>query len=196
MDDGGLCGKMVDASPTPPSPPEKPFGLRALGYTLGFLVFILGIVPSLFHLGVEALHSDQLDLSDEIRAFWTSFQDLVGIAIFAAGFAAYLFCSAWLIFHGRGPHVEFDPPKVFVATGPYRWVRNPVVICLLTAVFGEAIYLGSIGILLLVLLGLPLAHLQVTKMEEPRLTKRFGQSYLDYCKRVPRWLPRPPQDRP
>ena len=102
-------------------------------------------------------------------------------------------CSTWLIFYGRGPHVEFDPPKVFVATGPYRWVRNPVVITLLTAVLGEAIFSGSIGIFALLAVGLPLAHYQVTRIEEPRLRGRFGQSYLDYCGSVPRWIPRFPE---
>ena len=46
--------------------------------------------------------------------------------------------------------------------------------------------------LFLLLLGLPLAHYQVARVEEPRLRQRFGQSYADYCAMVPRWLPRPP----
>lgn len=192
MDDGGFRGQMVDPlASTPSAKPEKPFALRAFVYTVGFLIFILGIVPSVFHLLGEMPLRD-LSLRDEIRRFWTGFQHLVGIGIFAGGLCAYVVCSAWLIFHGRGPHVEFDPPKVFVATGPYRWVRNPVVITLFICVLGEAIYFGSIGMFVLLVVGCVFAQYQVTKIEEPRLRERFGDSYTAYCNRVSRWLPRPP----
>jgi protein-S-isoprenylcysteine O-methyltransferase Ste14 len=180
-----------DTSPSPP-PDDKPFALRAVLFTAGFLLFILGVVPSLFYLLGEI--GQWNGFRTEVAIFWNSLRALVGTAIFATGLIAYLACSAWLIFYGRGPHVEFDPPKVFVASGPYRWVRNPVVITLMTTVLGLAVVLNSWGILLLVVLGMPLAHYQVTKIEEPRLRNRFGQSYVDYCERVPRWVPCPPRD--
>jgi protein-S-isoprenylcysteine O-methyltransferase Ste14 len=158
-------------------------------YTASFLVGILGAVPYGFH------HLGQ--------ALWPSFAQqysppgvllhAIGIAVFALGLIGYLICSCWLMIVGKGPHVEFDPPTQFVATGPYRWMRNPVAALLIVTVLGEAIYFVSPGILLLVLIGLPLAHLQVTRIEEPRLRARFGESYEDYCRRVPRWMPRRPQ---
>ncbi len=184
---------MVDTPETQTPPPEKPFAMKAALYTAAFLLFILGLLPSLFHVLGE-LPFGKTTFWQEAANFWRSLRTLFGGAVFAIGLAAYLFCSGWLIAIGKGPHVEFDPPKVFVASGPYRWVRNPVVITLLMTVLGEAIYLNSLGILVLLLLGLPLAHYQVTKVEEPLLKKRFGQSYIDYCVRVNRWLPRPPQD--
>jgi len=30
----------------------------------------------------------------------------------------------------------------------------------------------------------------VVYLEEPELRERFGKQYEDYCRRVPRWLPR------
>lgn len=184
---------MVDG-PTPPNPPpERPFALRSTIYTAGFLLIILAVVPSVFYLlGERVLHSVPIRYS--IEFYWTGFRSLLGAAVFTIGLATYLYCSIWLIFHGRGPHVEFDPPKVFVATGPYRWVRNPVVITLLVSFAGEVLYFGSFGLLLLLALGLGFAHYQVTRIEEPRLRERFGESYSDYCRRVPRWLPKPPGD--
>lgn len=179
--------------PQTPNQPEKPFALRAVVFTAAFLLFILGLVPSLFHVVGEVIFSDAT-FWGEARIFWRSFGALIGHSIFIIGLASYLFCSGWLIAVGRGPHVEFDPPKVFVATGPYRWVRNPVVITLLVTALGEAIALNSIGIFILVLVGMPLAHMQVTKIEEPNLRERFGQSYIDYCSRVNRWLPSRPRD--
>jgi protein-S-isoprenylcysteine O-methyltransferase Ste14 len=129
-----------------------------------------------------------------LAQFWRQLGALLGLSIFSLGLAAYVFCSAWLIFFGRGPHVEFDPPKSFVASGPYRWVRNPVVISLLVTAAGQAIYFASIGLAVFVGLLFMLSYLQVTRIEEPRLQLRFGQSYEEYRKSVPRWIPRPPRD--
>ena len=67
-------------------------------------------------------------------------------------------------------------------------MRNPVAACMLVTWVGEAIYVASPGIFCLFLLGLPLAQYQVTRIEEPRLRKRFGAAYIEYCRRVPRWL--------
>lgn len=170
---------------------ERPFALRSTLYTAGFLVVILGVVPSVFHLAGKMPFRPSAWWT-EAAWFWLEFRQLVGIAIFAIGLAMYLACSAWLIYFGRGPHVEFDPPRHFVATGPYRWMRNPVAASLIVTVAGQALYLGSVGIGVLVLLGLPIAHLQVKLLEEPKLRKRFGESYEQYCRTVPRWLPRPP----
>jgi protein-S-isoprenylcysteine O-methyltransferase Ste14 len=158
-----------------------------------FLLGILGVIPSIFYVcGEWASGSRGFWLI--AGRFWAGFRVLVGAALFAIGLAAYSYCSAWLIFFGKGPHVEFDPPKVFVASGPYRWVRNPVVITLLVTVLGEAIWFGSISILVLLAVGLPLAHYQVTRIEEPRLKARFGASYEEYCRRVNRWTPSFPRD--
>lgn len=185
---------MVDAPQSSPSPKEKPFALRATIFTIGFLAIVLGVIPSLFLIVEHRLFGPWLGFWAEAANFWRSLRSLVGASLFAGGLVAYLACSAWLIFFGKGPHVEFDAPKVFVANGPYRWVRNPVVITLIATVLGEALYLASWGILALTVLGIFFAQYQVTKIEEPNLRKRFGESYEDYLRRVPRWIPRPPSD--
>jgi protein-S-isoprenylcysteine O-methyltransferase Ste14 len=33
------------------------------------------------------------------------------------------------------------------------------------------------------------AHWSVVRVEEPELRERFGATYEDYCRRVPRWIP-------
>lgn len=116
-----------------------------------------------------------------------------GWAIFAVSFAGYLASSFILTQRGEGAYIEFDPPKKFVATGPYRWVRNPVVVFAAGALLGEAVAFSSTGILFLFVVMLALANAQVVLMEEPLLRKRFGQDYIDYMARVPRWIPRRPR---
>ncbi len=173
---------------------DRPYAGLAAVYTTVFLLFILGVVPSLAFVAEHWLPDRTwTSFTAHAGAFWTALRRLVGIAVFTIGLAGYLFCSIWLMYVGRGPHVEFDPPRQFVATGPFRWVRNPVVITLLVTVLGEGLYLGSFGIVAFVLLiGPAFAHYQVTRIEEPRLRERFGEDYAEYCRRVPRWTPRPP----
>jgi protein-S-isoprenylcysteine O-methyltransferase Ste14 len=55
---------------------------------------------------------------------------------------------------------------------------------------GEAIAFSSTGIFIMFCLAALLAHVQVTRIEEPLLRKRYGQAYDEYCARVPRWIPR------
>ena len=119
-----------------------------------------------------------------------------GMIVFAACFVLYVGCSYVLTSRGRGAYVEFDPPKEFVATGPYRWVRNPVAACVVGMLLGEALALSSTGVFLLFVGSLLPAHLQVVKLEEPLLRRRFGQTYEDYLHRVPRWIPRRPGKGP
>lgn len=159
---------------------------RQGAYTVLFLSFILGAVPLGFH------HLGEFICPREILRPGTV-QKMLGGAVIAAGLAGYLFCSMWLVVVGKGPFVEFDPPTQFVATGPFRWVRNPIASLLILTVLGEAIFFRSPGIFFLALLGLPLAQLQVTRIEEPRLEERFGREYVEYCRRVPRWIPRRPR---
>jgi protein-S-isoprenylcysteine O-methyltransferase Ste14 len=159
-------------------------------YAAGFLAFILVGVPYVFHVLGNAV------LPETVHAWIapaSTTQQALGVVLFIFGLIAYLVSSLWLVIVGKGPFVEFDPPTRFVASGPYRWMRNPIAAALLITVLGEAVFFGSAGILSLFLLGIPLAQLQVTRIEEPRLRKRFGESYIEYCRHVPRWLPRRPK---
>jgi protein-S-isoprenylcysteine O-methyltransferase Ste14 len=157
-------------------------------YAVSFLAFILVAVPY----GFDYLGRLAYPASLHTRLRPESSQQVLGAAIFVVGLIGYLVSSLWLVIVGKGPFVEFDPPKEFVATGPYRWTRNPVAAMLLVTVLGEAVFFGSPGIFTLFILGIPLAQLQVVCIEEPRLRARFGESYMEYCRTVPRWLPRRP----
>ncbi len=166
--------------------------LRMVVYTVSFLAFVLGLLPWAFHrlgvaVGAQGAASAAFAAVGPVSA-------VAGAVLFAVGLLAYLGCSVWLAAVGRGPFVEFDPPRQFVASGPYRWTRNPVAAALLLTVLGEGLFFGSAGVLTLFLLGLPLAHLQVTRIEEPRLARRFGATYEEYCRNVPRWRPRRPSN--
>jgi len=117
----------------------------------------------------------------------------LGIGVGIAGGLLMLWCVAAFILVGRGTPAPFDPPREFVATGPYRYVRNPMYIGGLTAILGAGLVLGSLSIVLLAgFFGL-CAHLFVVFYEEPALRRRFGERYDRYTSVTRRWLPSIPK---
>jgi len=54
---------------------------------------------------------------------------------------------------------------------------------------GWGFYQLSPSILLFALLMVTLLHLFIVFVEEPKLERRFGESYREYKRRVNRWVP-------
>lgn len=94
---------------------------------------------------------------------------------------------------GQGSGLPFDPPRQLVASGPYRWVRNPIYWGAFASILSVAFMLRSLAFLVLALIFLAAMHLFVVYVEEPRLERRSGESYREYKRLVPRWIPRRPR---
>lgn len=93
---------------------------------------------------------------------------------------------------GRGTPNFFDSPRQVVSRGPYRFVRNPMYVAALLVLAAEFVVLSDMGVLLYALLLLMWLHFVVVAIAEPMLRDRFGAAYDEYCRLVPRWLPRRP----
>jgi protein-S-isoprenylcysteine O-methyltransferase Ste14 len=119
--------------------------------------------------------------------FWTGF---VGVAALVVGAVVVLSCVVFFVVRGNGTQAPFDPPKEFVASGPYRLVRNPMYLGALLVVSGYGLYARSPSVLVLTVLMAVLVHLFVVFGEEPGLARRFGESYAAYCRATNRWIPR------
>jgi protein-S-isoprenylcysteine O-methyltransferase Ste14 len=115
----------------------------------------------------------------------------------AAGFLLTVFgvlliaWCCWLQFTvGQGTTGFSEPTRKLVTSGPYGIVRNPMMEgqFLVFAGLGFLLDLGAMFLLLPVLI---LATHGVTVfIEEPNLKSRFGQEWIEYTKKVPRWFPR------
>jgi protein-S-isoprenylcysteine O-methyltransferase Ste14 len=116
-----------------------------------------------------------------------------GFILLVFGAVAGLACVASFITRGRGTPAPFDAPREFVATGPYRYCRNPMYVGGAAMLAGFGLFAGSPSVLLLAVGMSALAHTFVVVYEEPTLRKTFGQTYVDYCRSVHRWLPRLPR---
>jgi protein-S-isoprenylcysteine O-methyltransferase Ste14 len=113
------------------------------------------------------------------------------VPVIAAGAALYAWCVWNFAAVGRGTPGPWDAPSSVVAAGPYRWVRNPIYLAALLVVLGEAWLFMSLWLLAYAGLMAVFFHLFVTGYEERTLRRRFGPSYLEYQRTVPRWVPRP-----
>jgi len=116
------------------------------------------------------------------------------LAMLAGGVIA-IACSASFAWRGHGTPVPFDPPVEFVASGPYRWVRNPMYVGGALILAGYALAVRSPAVLAMTAVLLSITHGFVVLVEEPGLRARFGASYADYTRSVNRWVPRRPRDR-
>ncbi len=114
----------------------------------------------------------------------------LGMALMAGGGMLALACVATFVTRGQGTPAPFDPPRRFVAAGPYRFMRNPMYAGGFTVLFGFGLYEQSPAILLFALPWILCAHLLVILYEEPHLRATFHGPYEAYCRSVGRWLPR------
>ncbi|MCY4129235.1 MAG: isoprenylcysteine carboxylmethyltransferase family protein [Gammaproteobacteria bacterium] len=115
---------------------------------------------------------------------------IVGIAAILIGLGCLLECFSRFALEGRGTPAPVAQTEILVASGLYRFVRNPMYVAVLTIVLGEGL-LFSNGLLFAYGVSLWMVfHLFIRFYEEPQLEKRFGNSYDTYRKHVRRWWPR------
>ena len=81
-------------------------------------------------------------------------------------------------------------PGKLLTEGIYGRVRNPRYIEVLLWVMAYALFANYLGAYIVVALSLPLIYF-VVRLEERELRERFGTAYEEYCRRVPRFMPKP-----
>lgn len=114
----------------------------------------------------------------------------VGSGLMVSGGILAAWCMVLMYLHKRGSANPFLRPKALVATGPYRWVRHPMMWSIHIVLIGEILLNSSMAILLWLLLWLRFAVRYIDLYEEPYLRTVFGQEYENYCRRTSRWIPR------
>ena len=112
---------------------------------------------------------------------------LVPIAI---GAAIMAWCIRDFAVQGRGTLAPVDPPRHLVDRGLYRYVRNPMYLGGVLILLGESAFYQSRAVLLFGAAWFVAVNLFVVFYEEPTLRRLFGESYAQYCRTVPRWIPR------
>ena len=120
----------------------------------------------------------------------TSLSIAVSVPILAIGLSLML----WSIGHFikvKGTPVPFNPPPKLVTTGPYAYVRNPMLTGVFIFLLGLGLLFRSISLVFIFTpLFILLNVLELRAIEEPELEKRLGMEYLEYRKKVPMFIPR------
>ncbi len=81
-----------------------------------------------------------------------------------------------------------QPTTALVATGPFRFSRNPLYVALTSFYFGVAMLANALWVLALLAPILIVMHYGVVRREERYLDAKFGEAYRAYRSRVRRYL--------
>lgn len=110
------------------------------------------------------------------------------LPLLAWGFLQYWLIGRYRLRRGGGGPGMDTPPERLVTTGPFAWCRNPMYLGHIIFLAGLTLSLRSELAAAITIASLVWYHMRVRR-DEKRLAARFGQPYLDYVARVPRWVP-------
>jgi protein-S-isoprenylcysteine O-methyltransferase Ste14 len=113
----------------------------------------------------------------------------LGIVVIALGTAIYFRCAWEFAVRGLGTPAPIAPTKFLVTTALHRYIRNPMYVGVALVIVGEGAWFRSLHVLEYAALMLTAAHTFVVLYEEPTLRRQFGESYEQYWRTVPRWIP-------
>jgi protein-S-isoprenylcysteine O-methyltransferase Ste14 len=149
------------------------------------IAFLFLLFLSLFI--IAALFTDKwLNLPSISYLPWTL---IPAVLLLAAGLVLY-FWTILQFMGAQGTPVPINPPQKLITGGIYAYSRNPMLMGMFLIFFGVGIIIGSLSLTVIYTpLLILIFYFQVTKIEEKEMELKFGQEYLEYKKRVPRFLP-------
>ena len=114
----------------------------------------------------------------------------VSILCFILGLPWMLSAVFWQLVRGKGTPVPIVPTKHFLQNGPYRYVRNPMILGFSLYLLGWAFLFNKGGAFLAAAVIIAFLLAEVKIIEEPELEKRFGDAYREYKKETPFMFPK------
>ena len=159
---------------------------RRLGYRVTFSVVCSGMIMGALGLYQIRDHLLQVDFGFNPA--------LMAAGILCIGIAGYVrillhrdITNKFLV---GLPEIAPDRnPQALVRTGLYAHVRHPRYMQLLLVQLGWAMLANYLAPYVVLLLWFPAIYL-IALLEERELRERFGENYVQYCREVPRFLPR------
>jgi len=118
------------------------------------------------------------------QSAWTS---LIGWILVLIAFSLVCF-GIWTMKRKGTPIDPYQSTKILVISGPFRYTRNPLYCALTLFYTGLAILLKILWPLLLLPAALIVMFFGVIAQEEQYLEKKFGEEYLQYKRKVRRWI--------
>jgi protein-S-isoprenylcysteine O-methyltransferase Ste14 len=156
--------------------------VRAWIGTLVFLVVTPGVVAGLIPWLITGWRIPWED-------GWGSPAVIVGAIAIASGILVLLDAFARFA-RADGTPAPPAPTAHLVVVGPYRFVRNPMYLAVLTIILGQALLFGSVGALIYAGIVLLMVAVFVKAYEEPTLEAEYGEEYREFRRNVRGWIPR------
>ncbi|HUS49977.1 MAG TPA: isoprenylcysteine carboxylmethyltransferase family protein [Candidatus Paceibacterota bacterium] len=97
----------------------------------------------------------------------------------------------WIYFHFKKLRTTlkiYKMPNKLVTSGLFRISRNPNYLGMFITLLGMAILLGTLMPFIFPVIFFILTDRFVIPLEEKNLKKAFGKKYLDYKRKVRRWI--------
>jgi protein-S-isoprenylcysteine O-methyltransferase Ste14 len=127
--------------------------------------------------------------------FSTSLTRWLGVILIVVALPVFVGFLGRFVFEGRGTPSPTAPTERLVVGGPFRGVRNPGYVAVDAMLIGQGLVFASPAVLAYAVLIAFAFHIFVLVYEEPTLRDTYGAEYDEYCRRVSRWIPRPPASR-
>ncbi|SHE31149.1 methyltransferase family protein [Alkalibacter saccharofermentans] len=115
---------------------------------------------------------------------------LLGIILLLVSCICFFIIVKFFISVSRSTIMPWNPSQRLIMTGPYAYVRNPMILSVITVLLGYSLVFASMRIFAFCFVFFIVNNLYFSLFEEPDLLKRFGKDYDHYKKNVPRWIPR------
>ena len=131
-----------------------------------------------------------LFMQNLVLEFATSYElpstlvDYFGVFVAVAGITL---CLAGVIPFRSVPKMMCQDVGALTESGIYRWSRNPQYVGYLLFLLGFALTDWSIWCLATLLVAATSLHMLVL-IEEEHLRRVFGEQYIDFCHKVPRYM--------
>jgi len=160
---------------------DKPLSAHLKAFILPFIMLV--VLPLGINLAEYRRAGQPLVASSPLSL-------LAGGIIGLGGLALLIISIRLIIIHANTTVMPWIPSESLVIRGPYRYLRNPMILGVVLVMVGEGLLLGSTRILALALVFFIGNTVYFILSEEPKLEERFGEPYREYKANVHRWWPR------
>lgn len=115
--------------------------------------------------------------------------DLVGLALAIVGQVLRFYVLGWVPEGTSGQNLSIQA-STLNTTGPYAYVRNPLYVGNLGIVLGLCCIAHHPWVYVATLVFFFGEYFFIIRAEEAFLRSKFGEAFDEFCRTVPRWIPR------
>jgi len=120
---------------------------------------------------------------------------VLGIILIAAGVALHAWTIKLIGIKATIGYTELKPDiqsnkKNLVTSGPFSVVRHPSYWAHTAIITGMFFVTGAIVVAIIAVIDFAITYFIITTLEDQELVKRFGNQYVEYQKRVPKFFPK------